>query len=173
MILRILCGVAGLVLLSSCATLSEEECLTGNWREIGQRDGQAGRTADFLANHAKACEKAGVVPDRAAWERGRQAGLPAYCTVSRLYREGREGRGLSPVCPASQLPALEAANAKGKRYRAITNEISEIRRDISDIESEIVKSDDPGRRSALLARISMLNARISLKQAQRMTYAAP
>ena len=86
MTFRLLAGLAAIALVASCATLSEEECLEGNWREIGQRDGQAGRTASFIAEHAKACEKAGVVPNPSLWEQGRQAGLPAYCTPSKVYR---------------------------------------------------------------------------------------
>ncbi len=35
MTFRLLAGLAALTLVASCATMSEEECLAGNWREIG------------------------------------------------------------------------------------------------------------------------------------------
>lgn len=169
MTFRFLAGLTALALVASCATLTEEECLQGNWREIGQRDGQAGRTASFIAEHAKACEKAGVVPNQSLWEQGRQAGLPAYCTPSKVYGEGRSGRGLSPVCPSAQLPALQLANDRGRAWYRLTNEMSSLNSEISELQSRIVKEDDRDRRARYLAEIRSLESRIRLLELRRMT----
>ncbi|MDP4991196.1 MAG: DUF2799 domain-containing protein [Marivita lacus] len=169
MTFRLLAGLAALTLVASCATLSEEECLQGNWREIGQRDGQAGRTASFIAEHAKACEKAGVVPNQSLWEQGRQAGLPAYCTPAKVYGEGRSGRSLSPVCPSAQLPALQLANDRGRAWYRLTNEINGINSEISQLQNQIVKEDDKDKRAILLANIQRLESRIRLLELRRVT----
>lgn len=169
MTFRLLAGLAALALVASCATLSEEECLQGNWREIGQRDGQAGRTSSFIAEHAKACEKAGVVPNQSLWEQGRQAGLPAYCTPAKVYSEGRSGRSLSPVCPSVQLPALQLANDRGRAWYRLTNEISSLNSEISQLQSRIVKEDDRDKRARFLAEIRSLESRIRLLELRRMS----
>ena len=160
--LAILAPLALAVLLGGCATLSEEECIAGNWQEIGQRDGQNGRTADFIAQHAKACEKAGVVPDRAQWERGRQAGLTAYCTPQKVYQEGRSGRSLSPVCPAASLPALQAAHAKGAEYHRIGLDISSLESEARSLERALVAEKDASRRLTLMLDVQRARNEIML-----------
>lgn len=153
--------------LASCASLSEQECVAGNWEEIGQRDGRAGRTADFIVNHAKACADTGVTPDRAAWERGRQAGLTAYCTPINAYEVGRSGRQLSPVCPAARLPVLERAHAKGRRYHQLTEEIRDLRREADHIRTRLVEADDRSARAALLSRLNLLDLRRQMLETRR------
>lgn len=169
MTLRLLAGLVAVTLVAACATLSEEECLEGNWREIGQRDGQAGRTASFLTEHAKACEKIGILPDQSLWEQGRQAGLSAYCTPPKAYDEGRSGRGLSPVCPAAQLPALQLAHGKGMAWHRLSNEINVLDREISDLHTKVVKESDEEKRALYLANIRSLESIIRLLEMRRMT----
>ncbi|MFA8388387.1 MAG: DUF2799 domain-containing protein [Pelagibaca sp.] len=169
MTFRLMAGLAAFALVTSCATLSEEECLQGNWREIGQRDGQAGRTSSFIAEHAKACEKAGVVPNQSLWEQGRQAGLPAYCTPSKIYGEGQAGRRLSPVCPSAQLPTLQRAHDAGLTWYRLTGEISALNSEISDLQGRIVKENDQSKRAVLLANIQRLESRIRLLELRRLT----
>ena len=48
--------LGSMILLSSCATLSKQECLVGDWQAIGYNDGVAGYQSERLASHAKACE---------------------------------------------------------------------------------------------------------------------
>lgn len=165
--IRLFAAFALLMTLASCASLSEQECVAGNWEEIGQRDGRAGRTADFIVNHDKACAETGVTPDRALWERGRQAGLTAYCTPLNAYEVGRSGARLSPVCPAAQLPVLDRAHAKGHRYHRLTEEIRELRREAEEVRTRIVKSDDPATRAALLSRLNLLDLRRHMLETRR------
>ncbi|MBP0481241.1 DUF2799 domain-containing protein [Sagittula salina] len=155
---------------TGCATLSEDECRLGNWREIGQRDGADGRMADYVAHHARACEKVSVLPDVARWEAGRQAGLTIYCTPTRAYREGREGRALSPVCPAGSLPALADAHDRGTRYYELSETISDLKDEVRDLRTELIAADDPARRAGVMLRINRLEARISQLKARRILY---
>jgi hypothetical protein len=86
--------------LGSCASISKEECLAGDWAGIGARDGAAGQVADAqFSRHIDACAKVAVTPDRAAWTRGYQAGLAQYCTPASGLREGLAGRRYGQVCP--------------------------------------------------------------------------
>lgn len=173
MFLRLIAALALLMALASCASLSEQECLAGNWEEIGQRDGRAGRTADYIVNHYKACDETGVTPDRAAWERGRQAGLRAYCTPDNAYDVGRSGRRLSPVCPAASLPALDRAHDRGWRYYRLTEEIRDLMREADDVRAHLVDSDDRTARATLASRLNFIQLRRTMLEARRAAVARP
>lgn len=94
-------AAAGALLgLASCATLSKEQCLAGDWSGQGYSDGAAGLSMSRLDEHAEACAKHGVTPDAAAYADGRDQGLVRYCTPASGFRSGRTGSGYGGVCPA-------------------------------------------------------------------------
>ena len=175
--MRALLGVAlcALGLLAACATLTEEECRTGNWFDIGVEDGANGRLPGFLASHAEACADLGITPDRVAWEKGRQTGLPQYCTPARAYDVGRRGRDLSPACPVGQLPALESANARGQEWHRITERILDLEDDIRDINAELrsLETGDEARARSLRSDRQFLRLRILGLEAERRRVATP
>lgn len=107
--------VSSALSLIGCATLSKQECQLADWQAIGERDGMQGRAMDYLQNHAKACAKINIVPDKALWEQGRQQGLKRYCTSSNAYNIGIAGQSLNLVCPPEQLATLQQANQRGLR----------------------------------------------------------
>ncbi|MEL7343556.1 MAG: DUF2799 domain-containing protein [Pseudomonadota bacterium] len=168
-------AICGLGVLVSCATLTDEECKAGNWFDIGFDDGANGRLPGFVAAHTDACADLGILPDRAVWEDGRQAGLRRYCTPQTVYDLGRKGRALSPVCPVSQLPALELASARGQEYHRLTDRILDLEDDLRAIRDELRSLDD---QSALLAtslrsEAQFIRLRILSLQADRRRVATP
>lgn len=167
--ITVLGAIGAIGLLAGCASLSEDECRAGDWREIGQRDGQQGRTADRFADHVEACGEYGVRPDRALWDRGRQQGLTAYCTADNAFREGRSGNSLSPVCPSAELASLRRANERGLALHRLEQEIDSLRDDLRDIEDEIAEAEDADARDRLSLRLRSVNSRLRLLQAQRLT----
>lgn len=114
----------GMSVLTGCATLSEQECRTGNWQAIGYADGAAGRSADYLNNHNKACAKAGVATDYEAWAQGRKEGLTQYCTATNAYQIGRRGAQMNAACPANVTANLERINADGRHYYSLNKQLS-------------------------------------------------
>ena len=128
--------LGSMILLSSCATLSKQECLVGDWQAIGYNDGVAGYQSERLASHAKACAKASVAPDYLAWERGRQLGLKQYCTSSNAYNIGRRGRSLNNVCPISLANTLQTANQKGLDYYALDSQLNKDKRLVETYQEE-------------------------------------
>ena len=106
-----LIGLGSAVVISGCATLSQDQCLMGDWYEIGVQDGTAGYAPDRLAQHREACAEYRVRPDREAYQAGWDDGIGAYCTPERGYQEGRRGAGYGQVCP----PPLEWAFLQGYR----------------------------------------------------------
>jgi len=84
-------GLGSALAISGCATLSKDQCLMGDWYEIGVQDGAAGYAPDRLAQHREACAEYRVRPDREAYRAGWDDGIGAYCTPERGYQEGRRG----------------------------------------------------------------------------------
>lgn len=95
-------GLVCVTLLSASGgcTISEKDCLRGDWQTIGFKDGKAGKSADLLNRYAKSCEKHGTSPDPAAYTAGFQAGIVLYCTPENGFTEGEKNRNYSGACPA-------------------------------------------------------------------------
>lgn len=148
-----------LVILAACASLSEAECRGGDWRGIGFSDGASGRTADHIAAHRKACADLGITPDVTAWNAGRKQGLRDYCTPANAYRVGRRGDSISPACSASQRAAMLPAYRDGSQYHDLGQQADELRRQISDLGSDIADLP-PGSKGA---KRSLRRARDSLR----------
>lgn len=89
-----------LSLLSGCATLSETECISGNWQQIGYKDGKYGRDSDYILKHESACAEYDVRVDREAYESGRVKGLNLYCTADNGFNRGNTGSYPNPSCKA-------------------------------------------------------------------------
>lgn len=132
-------GFMTALLLSSCATLSRQECLTADWQSIGYTDGVAGYSGHRLQNHSKACAKVGVSPNLTQWEAGRQQGLKQYCTLTNAYKLGLQGYSLNSVCPTNDAAPLENTNYDGRRiYRhriQINEETEQLKKLLSDYEA--------------------------------------
>lgn len=95
--------------VSGCATLSKEECLVADWHAIGKQDGREGYTWQRLSEHAKACSKINIIPNKEQWEAGRQEGLKSYCTVSNAYAKGLRGKFLNDVCTENRYELMDVS----------------------------------------------------------------
>ncbi len=84
--------------IASCASLSKEECLGGDWFNIGYSDGQSGLRISQLSEHREACAEYHVVPDTQAYKQGREEGLLRYCTPENALQEGLSGNPYRGVC---------------------------------------------------------------------------
>lgn len=157
--------------LAACATLDEDECRAADWEAIGKADGANGRTPDWIEKHARACNQYGIAPVRATWERGRQQGLPLYCTPHRAWEEGADGRRLSPVCPAAETSNLQRINFRGRTYHRIGQDIAEAEREISRINAALsdLATNSPDRGSLVAERAS-LRLEILTLRAERALY---
>lgn len=125
-----LVAVASLATVS-CATLSQEQCLRGDWRAIGYGDGVDGRPMSRLDDHAKACAKAGVTPDAQLYFQAREEGLRRYCTEPNGFQVGREGKTYAGVCPPRVEPAFLGGYSDGQRVYAATQRLDAARSDLS------------------------------------------
>jgi hypothetical protein len=86
--------------LSSCATISKDECVAGGWEDIGFRDGENGKSQARLADYNSTCAKFAVTPDRTAYLRGYDQGLQLYCDFDRGLSRGANGNSTETICQA-------------------------------------------------------------------------
>ncbi len=141
-----------LLLLGSCATLSEDECRAGDWGAIGFEDGAAGRDASFIGRHREACATFGVAPDLNAWLAGRQSGLRQYCTPANAYAIGQRGGSVNPVCPVAAAQAMGPAFQQGQLWYTLGLEISDIDREIDDARAALADLDPAKENADVLER---------------------
>ena len=136
-------AVIGLLMtvLSGCATLSEGECKTADWHEIGRQDGANGFTRARLHKHSEACSKFNVQPQPDRYFAGREVGLERYCTPRKGFDEGREGNHYRDVCPAELERAFLTAFRKGETIHKIDTNIETVEKDISRKEQQL-RNDD-------------------------------
>ena len=136
-------GVAGAgMLLGSCATMSEDQCLAGAWGEVGYADGQAGYPMSRLDAHAEACAKYGVVPELSVYQSARADGLMQYCTEARGFQVGRQGEAYNGVCTPSQEAQFLPAYHDGQIVHAANAAVGTARSNVDGLASRMNELDD-------------------------------
>lgn len=133
-LIRLLASLALVGALTGCASLSKSECLSADWEDVGVRDGANGRPEEYLIQHAKACSKVSVVPDRGAWQHGRERGLERYCVVRNAYQAGEWGNGFNlDQCVSFDQERLEDAWQKGHEVHRLSGVIDSIDSEIRSV----------------------------------------
>ena len=122
--------LAGLVILTGCATLNKEECMRGDWRDLGMKDGLNGEPATQIEQHSKACAEHGIRPDERQYMEGRAEGLREYCQIENAFRSGLNGKQYQGVCP----PAIDSLF---RRYNKAAYSVYQTREKIKQLHSEI------------------------------------
>jgi len=158
-------SVVLVLLLSACASMNEEECLSANWNMIGLEDGARGASINTLSQHRKACAKVGVVPDRSQYEAGHAEGMERFCNYDNGYSLGDSGAKINLECPQSAQSfvagyekglrvhrAREQLNIANRAIAKTQSDIESLSIDISALEAELVDGlgDRHSRREALI-----------------------
>lgn len=163
---------------SGCATLSEGECYTADWYQLGRADGQRGYERSRLYEHQKACAEYGIRPDATAYYRGRQVGLAAYCSPRNGYEEGRDGHAYRGVCPPKYERRFLAAYRDGQSVHEVEEDIEAVERDI-DRNERILDDEDSGQEESrdarrdlrhLYDRLRMLNRELRRLERSMLRY---
>jgi hypothetical protein len=137
-LIRLLAALALVGSLTGCASLSKSECLSADWEDVGIRDGAYGRPEEYLIQHAKACSKVNVVPDRGAWQHGRERGLERYCVVRNAYQAGEYGNGFNlEQCVNFDQERLGDAWQKGHEVHRLAGRIDSIDGEIHDVRTAL------------------------------------
>ena len=121
---KLLLAAGGLVLLSSCTTMSKDECLMGDWGQKGYQDGLSGYDASRLDDHVSACAKHGVGANPTAYFSAREDGLRSYCTWQNGFSEGRRGNSYRGVCLAEEEAEFVPAWRDGREIHGAEQALS-------------------------------------------------
>lgn len=140
---RLLCLalLGALTLLSGCATLSEGQCRTLGWEQLGRMDGRQGYPASRLYKHNKACAEYGIAVDDRSYQQGREHGLLDYCTAANGFREGRKGASYHGVCHAKLEPAFLQRYRDGRLLHDAESDVNSTEEDIDRLERKLDDDD--------------------------------
>jgi hypothetical protein len=154
-----LCMLACLAWLGGCASMSESECKTANWSQVGFNDGANGVRPSRIAEYTEDCGKIGIKPDpnayRAAWDQG----IQRYCTPQRGWADGQQGlREKSGVCRGLPLEMhFEQALAMGLQVWDTRQRMSSVESQARTAERELAKETDERKRAAIRSRLRQLD----------------
>ena len=122
--------LAGSLLINGCASVSKSACQSGDWYDIGLRDGNSGRTEDRFLDHARSCARHGLPADRGQWLAGRERGLEQYCTTVNGLAVGESNGHYAGVCPVAREPDF-------LRGYQVGNDLSQARARLSALDAEM------------------------------------
>jgi hypothetical protein len=147
---NVLCLIL-VAVLPGCATLSESQCLSGDWFGVGDADARAGYSPDRLAAHEQACAKHGVGVDPDGYRAGYTQGLVVFCVPPEAFALGRRGATYYRQCPPGVerdfIPAYELGvdlHAIEQDLVRIDVEIARLRDEIDDDKTSPVSRDIAG-----------------------------
>ncbi|MDX1695997.1 MAG: DUF2799 domain-containing protein [Ketobacteraceae bacterium] len=125
------------LLLSGCATLSEEECLNANWQTIGFEDGIQGYYTERVGQHREACAEYGVAPDMNAYLIGHAQGIERFCTHRKGLELGAKGASYNNVCPRELAEDFLSGYHEGRQIYNISQELKAASKDHQALAKEI------------------------------------
>jgi hypothetical protein len=134
---RILVLTGLLLLLGGCASMNEQECLTGDWYAIGYEDGVKGLSADQVGSYRKACASHNVRPNLQQYQAGREQGLREFCAPLNGFNVGQRGASYGGVCPADMEVDFLSAFQSGRTLYQLRSQVNGASRSISYKESEL------------------------------------
>jgi hypothetical protein len=135
--------LASVLVAGGCAsTLSESQCLAGDWQTIGYRDGAEGWASTRLLDHQDACVKRGITPDRTSYMAGWREGVIAFCTPDNGFSEGERGAGYGRICPQELEPGFLAAYKDGRSLYLAGSEVDRLDQLLGSKQAELVGVND-------------------------------
>lgn len=127
-----------LVCLTACATLSEDECRQAAWHDIGLKDGGKGERFDILNDHAKSCDKYGIMVDANAYRTGYEQGLKSYCTFENGILVGGRGDYYQDVCQGEAEYAFLSAYKPNKHLYDLKEDKGYLESNIANLKQRIL-----------------------------------
>lgn len=133
--------IFGSLLLSSCATLSKNECLNADWLTIGYEDGVQGRSRNRIGSHRKACAEHGITPDLTAYQQGYHKGLVNFCTPGNGYRRGHRGFKYTGVCQGDFEQDFLQGYRAGREIYLENSTLSQLNRKLQSTEKKLTETE--------------------------------
>ena len=113
-------------MIAGCSGMSEQACVTADWRTVGFEDGTAGRSEGGIGRYRQQCSEHGVTPDLEAYRAGHAEGVRIYCKESNGFAVGHSGAQYQGVCPADLEPAFLAEYNSGHRLHELESALGSV-----------------------------------------------
>lgn len=153
------------------ATVSEHQCVAGDWQTLGYRDGANGQRNTSLLAHQNACGEYGIVPDRAGYMLGWEQGAREYCQPDNAFVAGERGENYQNICPEDLRANFVTAYSNGRTVYLARTAVATIERQINHNRSrlETVKSEIVSAAAAQFSGTLLPEERLELiARAQRL-----
>ena len=111
---RILSLGAVAYVIAGCSGMSEQACVTADWRTVGFEDGTAGRSEGSIGSYRQRAPSTASRRISRAYRAGHAEGVQIYCRESNGFAVGHSGATYQGVCPAD----LEAGRSSPSTTRA-------------------------------------------------------
>lgn len=157
--------IIGGFMLQSCQTLSKEECAVADWNDLGIKDGRAGYPTSRIENHAKACQKINLVPDRAAYLSGHSRGITEFCTPANGLSFGLKGGYYGNSCPANLEPPFVQHYQIGSNLKQANDRVAGAQSRI-ERSTEAAFTDSISNEERAELRLQFVQAQIDLQRYQ-------
>ena len=135
-----LATLAASLVLSGCASMTEDQCRQAQWQDVGLQDGLGGERETKILEHRQACSKIGIFPDEQRWLTGRAQGLASYCTANGGWTAGLANRVYLGVCADRDEPTFLSDHRAGLVVWRTRYELGENRDALVRLDGEMRKA---------------------------------
>lgn len=125
------------LLLSGCASMNKDACLTADWRTIGFEDGSKGKHESTISEYRKDCARHGVTPDLDAYRAGHLEGADRFCTPGNGFRLGQAGTVYNNSCPPQLERAFLTAHADGLQLHRLQRHLQQQQAELRKAERQL------------------------------------
>ena len=123
---RVLSLAVASYLIAGCSGMSEQACVSADWRTIGFEDGSLGRSASGIGRYRQQCGEYGIAPDLESYRAGHADGARLYCRESNGFAVGHSGAAYQGVCAADQEPEFLAEYNAGRRLHELESALASV-----------------------------------------------
>ena len=127
----------GLILvatLSGCSSISQQQCVRGDWFDIGFDHGLQGYSLGKGKEIVYECLDYAVRPNLVDYKRGHQEGLKDYCQPENGFQLGLRGASYNGICASE---SFRQAWLQGHDRYTIVQRRAELNEQLSNIESRL------------------------------------
>jgi hypothetical protein len=171
---RILSLGAAVFVFAGCSGMSEQACVTADWRTVGFEDGSLGRAEATIGRYRQQCADHGVTPDLDSYRAGHAEGVRTFCRASNGFAVGHSGAVYQGVCPGDLEPEFLTEYNAGRRLHELESALSSvdariagnyraqesIKQEITDIGVRMIAADTtPEQRVSMVTRSADLGRR--------------
>jgi len=142
-----------LLVLAGCGGMSQQACLSSDWRTVGFEDGTLGRSEASIANYQRQCAEHGVQPNLDAYRQGHAQGVEVYCHAGNGFEVGHSGAVYQGVCPKNLEPEFLTNYNSGRRLYELESAVRNIDSQIAsnNYEQERIRGELTSIAAAMIA----------------------